>query len=228
MSRNLRNFNDTYSIRNWAHTMSILKNLLLPSQPPPAPQLIRQPPPTQNDIPEPARSITPPHTISFQPAMMTCNQQNTNPRRSITPQTPINFQPTATEPLTQSPARCSWYVPREPSPLTIHTHCWPNVSPSDTLPPCPKRRKLDIPPSVDYHASTTNSSYITRTSLPTSKTMTTCTSTRTKKYAWVLCRCPNSGRFYFWNQITEAVQDTAPAGYVSDPVGVVKRKIYPT
>ena len=135
MSRKLRNFNDTVSISNWAHTMSILKNLLLPSLPPPAPQIIRQPPPTQVNISEPVRSITPPHTTCFQPAMK--------------------------KPLTQSAPCCTINKHSKPSPLTTYTLCLPNIAPTDSLPQAPKRRKLSIPPSVDYYASTV-------TPLPTS------------------------------------------------------------
>ena len=131
MSRNLRNFNDTVSISNWAHTMSILKNLLLPPLRPPAPQTIRQPPPTQVITPEPARSITPPNTISFQPAKK--------------------------RPLTQSAPRCTinkHSKHSKPSPLTIYTLCSPNIASTDSLSQPPKRRKISTPPSVDYFAST--------------------------------------------------------------------------
>ena len=128
MSRNLRNFNDTVSISNWAHTMSILKNLLLPPLPPPAPQINRQPPPMQDHISEPVRSITPPHTICFQPAMK--------------------------KPLSQSAPRCTINKYNKPSPLTTYTLSLPNIASTDFLPQPPKRRKLSIPPSVDYYAPT--------------------------------------------------------------------------
>ena len=127
MSRNLRNFNDTVSISNWAHTMTILKNLLLPPLPPPAPQNI-PPPTTQVHNPELVRSITPPHTICFQPAMK--------------------------KTLTQSAPRCTINKHSKPSPLTTYTHCLPNIPSTDSLSQRPKRRKLSIPPSVDYSAST--------------------------------------------------------------------------
>ena len=136
MSRNLRNFNDTVSISNWAHTMSILKNLLLPRLPPPAPQNIPQPPPTQLNFSEPVRSITPPHTICFQPAM----------KKSFTQSAPL----------------CTINKhSKKPSPLTTYTLCLPNIPSTDSLPQRPKRRKLSIPPSVDYDVSTV-------TPLPTS------------------------------------------------------------
>ena len=128
MSRNLRKFNDTVSISNWAHTMSILKNLLLPPLPAPAPQNIPQQPPTQVNLSEPVRSITPPHTICFQPAMK--------------------------KPLTQSAPRCTINKHSKPSPLTTYTLCLPNIPSTDSLPQRPKRRKLSIPPSVEYSAST--------------------------------------------------------------------------
>lgn len=128
MSRNLRNFNDTVSISNWAHTMSILKNLLIPPLPPSAPQNIPQPPSTQVNISEPARSIAPPHTICFQPTMM--------------------------KPLTQSAPRCTVNKNSKPSPLTTYTLCLPNIPSTESLSQGSKRRKLSIPPSVDNSAST--------------------------------------------------------------------------
>ena len=68
MSRNLRDFNDTVSISNWGHTMSILKNLILLPLPP-APQNLPQPSPTQDNISQPVKSIMPPLTICFQTAL---------------------------------------------------------------------------------------------------------------------------------------------------------------
>ena len=155
MSRNLRNFNDTTSISNWAHTMSILKNLLLPPLPP-APQNKPRPSPTQVNILEPARSITPPHTICFQPAKK-------KPLTQSAPRCTINnySKPSPLTPLTQSAPRCTINNYSKPTPLTTYTLCLPNIASTDSLPQRPKRRKLSIPPSVDYDFSTV-------TPLPTS------------------------------------------------------------
>ena len=136
MSRNLRTFNDTVSINSWAHTMSILKNLLLPPLPS-APQNIPQPSPTRTIIPQPKRSISSPRTICCQPATMM--------------------------PLTQSAPRCTINKQGKTLPLTTFTLRLPNIASCASLPQLPKRRKLSVPPSVDYNASTV-------TPLPTSTT----------------------------------------------------------
>ena len=126
MSRNLRNCNDITSICNWAHTMAILKNLLLPPLPPTSLNMPR-PSPTRVNNSEPVISITPPHTICFKPTMK--------------------------KPLTQSPQCCTINTYQKPSPLTTYTLCLPNIASTDFIPQRPKRRKLSIPPSVDYNAS---------------------------------------------------------------------------
>ena len=166
MSRNLRNFNDTVSISNWAHTMAILKNLLLPPLPP-APLNTPLPSPTRVNIAEPVRSITPPQTISFQPAMK--------------------------KPLTQSAPRCTINNYQMPPPLTTYTLCLPNIASTDSIPQRPKRRKLSIPPSVDYNASTD-------TPLPTSTAAAVCptqatTTLTTAPYAKII---PGQGE-YIWS-----------------------------
>ena len=74
--------------------------------------------------------------------------------RSITPPTTICFQPTIKKPLTKSTPSCSSYVPSNPSPLSTYTHCQPSISPTDSFPRCHKKRKIAIPPSVYYNAST--------------------------------------------------------------------------
>ena len=56
--------------------------------------------------------------------------------------------------LTPSPPRCCSYSPSKPKSLTTYTLCLPNIPSADSHPYCPKRRKLSIPPSVDYHAAT--------------------------------------------------------------------------
>ena len=127
MSRNLRNCNDIISICNWAHSMAILKNLLLPPLPP-TPLNMPRPSPTRVNNSEPVISITPPHTICFKPAMK--------------------------KPLTQSDPCCTINNYQKPSPLTTYTLCLPNIPSTDSIPQRQKRRKLSIPPSVDYNAST--------------------------------------------------------------------------
>ena len=72
-----------------------------------------------------------------------------------------------TKPLTLSPARTSSYTPSKPPQLTISTHCQPQLSPTNSLTQCPKRRKLNLPPSVEYYASNTNLSSGTSTAHPT-------------------------------------------------------------
>ena len=54
-----------------------------------------------------------------------------------------------TKPLTLSPVLTSSYTPSKPSQLTISTHCQPELSPTNSLTQCPKRRKLTLPPSVE-------------------------------------------------------------------------------
>ena len=82
----------------------------------------------QDYISEAAWSISPPHSICFQPAME--------------------------KPVSQSAPRCTINKYSKPSPLTTYTFCLPNIASTDFLPQPRKRRKLSIPPSVDYFAST--------------------------------------------------------------------------
>ena len=51
------------------------------------------------------------------------------------------------------PTRKTVYIPLTPPPLSTYTLCLPNINPDDSPPQYSKRRKLAIPPSVDYHAS---------------------------------------------------------------------------
>ena len=127
MSRQLRNFNDNVNIGNWVHAMSMLKSLLLPLS-----ALDHQ------SLPEPLQS----QAIISHPT-----------KWSITPPTTISFLPAKKKPLIQSPPRCSNFEPQA-VPLTTYTLCLPIIPPTDSLPQRPKRRKLSIPPSVDYSAST--------------------------------------------------------------------------
>ena len=95
-------------------------------------------------------SISNPHKSTTNiPPVPTSNHD----ARSITPPTTISFKPKKTMPLTQSLLRCSSYLPRKPLPLTTYTLSNPAISSFDSLPRQPKRRKLAIPPSVEYNAS---------------------------------------------------------------------------
>ena len=116
MGSQLRNFNYVGSILNCANAMILVKSLLLESQPVSQASAIPQPPSSSPSPSQSPRSITPPATICFKPA--------------------------TEKPLTQSLPRCSTYVPSKPLPLTTYSLCLPNISPSDSLPHCPKRRKL--------------------------------------------------------------------------------------
>ena len=114
-------------------------------------------------------------------------RQSPHPDFSISKPTTTNFL-TNTIPLTQSPASCSYYEPRTPSPLTTYTLRLPTVCPIESLPQCPKRRKIAIPPSVEYNAPTASehsTSSNTSTAQPTpavrrTNTPTTNTSTATR------------------------------------------------
>ena len=128
MSRQLRNCNDNVTVCNWAHAMSMLKSLLLPSSPY-----------HHNIIPQ------------QQPSLATITHPS---NRSITPPATISFQPAKKKSLIQSPPRCSIFEPIKPSALTTYTHCLTNIPPTDSLPQRAKKRKLIIPPSVDYSVST--------------------------------------------------------------------------
>ena len=135
MSRQLRNFNDVGSIVHWANAMIYVKNLLLePSPSAPLPD------------PQPSQS----HGYDQRPRMENIGQ-SPHPDFSISKPTTINFLAN-TILLTQSPASCSNYEPQSPTPLTTYTLRLPTVFPTETFPQCPKRRKIAIPPSVDYNA----------------------------------------------------------------------------
>ena len=146
MSRQLRHFNDAGPIINWANAMLIVKGLLVDPLPA-CPVLGNIQPTSQPTSPLPASH----HQI-------TTNNLQRWPERSITPPTIISFQPCRKKPLTKSPSWCTDYVPipTKPSPLIICTHSHPSISPTNSLAPCPKRRKIAISPEVDYNASTTN------------------------------------------------------------------------
>ena len=215
MSRQLRNFNDSNSIFQWSNAMLSIKNLLLQ--------------PKEDD--------------TLFPTILSTNSANTSnkhPALTISRLGSTTFLPAAEPCHTLSRTWNATYLPQPPSPLSIYTSrelsIPPHTPPDDSHNPPSKRRKTVLPPEVDYNAKkrratennlpttapSTNSSNIIRTSLPTSKTMPT-------SNAWVLCRCPNSGHYYFWNHISEAVQDFLPDGGVQDPNAKgVKRRIYRT
>ena len=144
MSRHLRNFNDAGSIINWANAMLLVKSLLIDHLPtiPVADNLQTS---SQQSPPQP-------HTHY---AVTANNSQRSHLERSITPPSTICFHPLEKKSLTKSPPYCSNFVPTEPTHLTIYTHSQPTISPTNSLVPSPKRRKMTIPPAVDYYASTT-------------------------------------------------------------------------
>ena len=94
-------------------------------------------------------------------------QQSTHFDCSIAGPTTISFNPSKKNLLTQSPAHSSSYEPCKPSPLTTYTLRLPNICSTDALPQYPKRRKLDTPPTVDYHACSTPNLSTTATSTQT-------------------------------------------------------------
>ena len=162
----------------------------------------------------------------------TNNAERIQTERSITPPTTICFQPTK-RPLSQLPVRCSNYLPTKPSSLTIYTHCQTTIPPTQPASPSPKRRKISIPPSVDYYASTNKQSNNlctsqpnTLTSPPAPTTTITCAPTPIIKKspalsplnAWIYCYCRKSGRQFYLNTNSLATQMTKPAGFVRNPV----------
>ena len=150
MAHQLRHFNDVGSIINWSNAMQLVKGLLFEPVPVAATQVKTTSSTVTHQPSQYPFSIVTPNiaAIKIPPVPL-----NTNATRLITPPTTIGFEPIKTMPLTQSPLSCSNYIPREPSPLTTYTHCQHTISPTDSLPRRPKRRKLANPPTVDYHAS---------------------------------------------------------------------------
>ena len=144
MGRQLRNFNDAGSIMKWANAMILVKGLLLEPKPASHASANFQPP-SPSFLPSQYRLSTTNQHIST-----TKITRSTHSTCSITPPISLSFKPATKKPLTQSPPRCSTYVPRKPSSLTTYTLCLPTISPADSLPQCPKRRKLSVSPSVDY------------------------------------------------------------------------------
>ena len=147
MGRQLRYFNDVGSIMNWANAMVLVKSLLLEIQP--EPQSSTNPQPQSPSIFRSQHRFP----VNYPHISSTKTSRSTLVSRSITPPTTICYKPATEKPFTRSPPRCSSYTPLKPSPLSTYTLCLPTINPDDSLPQYPKRRKIAIPPSVDYHAS---------------------------------------------------------------------------
>ena len=161
MSRQLGRFNDIGSIVNWANAMSHVKHLLLYPLP---------------EAPVPVKPLPSPSHSSSEHILSTNIHQKIHPDRSITAPITTCFKPTNMNPLTQSPSRCSNYIPSKPT-LTINSHCHYKIFPSSALPRNPKRRKITIPPSVDNHASPSNHTNRINISHPNPVSLPTNTST---------------------------------------------------
>ena len=203
MSRQLWHFNDAGSIVNWANAMHLVKGLLIDPQP--------TTPVTDNLRPSSPQTSTS-HVFT------TINPQRAYSDRSITPPTSICFQPSKMKSLTKSPTYCSNIVPAKPKPLTIYSHRQPTISPTNSLAPSPKRRKTDIPPVVNYHASTTNITNSITSSQPMSNAITTRKPPSTTAISmdptlpdgWYFCYNKTNGQHYYWNKITGATQWAKP------------------
>ena len=154
MGRQLRHFNDVGSIISWANAMILVKGLLLESESPPSAPSKTHPPPLAPHSP-------PQHHLATNSPLIThfnwSSTPPTHPESSITPPTTICFQPSKKKVISKSPFYSSNISPTKPKPLTTYTHRQPTISPTNSLAPTPKRRKIIIPPAVDYHASTTRS-----------------------------------------------------------------------
>ena len=146
MGRQLRNFNNIVSIMNWENAMILVKSLLLEIQP--------EPQSSTNTQPQSPSITHAQHRFkgNYQHIYLTRIPPSIQASRSITPPTAVCFKPATEKPFTRSPPRCSSYKPVKPPPLSTYTLCLLNIKPVD-LPQNRKKRKLAIPPSVDYHAS---------------------------------------------------------------------------
>ena len=163
MCRQLHNFKDVDSIINWVNAMISVKSLLF--VPPPAAHFPIDPQPLSS------------HPSDLQPFSANTRQSTQHDYSIARPRT-ISFNPSMTGPLTLSPTRSSDYEPSIPPSLTTYTLRLPNICPEETPPQCPKRRKLNIPPSVDYHAFITPK---LGSSTITPKLSTSATPTQTKE-----------------------------------------------
>ena len=167
MSRQLRNINDVGSIINWTNAMLLVKSLLF------------DPVPISSaaDTLQSALLRTTPQLTT----QNMFNSQRPHPELSINRPTIITIQPLKKTLLTTSPSRCSSHVLPKPSHLTINTHCQPTIPPINSQAPSSKRRKISIPPAVDYHASSTNLTDSKSSSLNALTDTATCTSTSNTK-----------------------------------------------
>ena len=151
MGRQLRHFNDIGSIINWVNAMHQVKGLLLE---PDTATLTPANPPSTSTTPVQSLHCPSQHNLSTNTNSSTAKSLfSMHSTRSITPPTTVCFKPERVKPLTPSPPRSSSYEPCKPTPLTTYTLCLPTIAPDDSNPQCPKRRKLSIPPSVDYNAA---------------------------------------------------------------------------
>ena len=208
MAHQLRRFNDVGSIINWSNAMLLVKGLLFDPLP-------AAPTPVNTTSSTVSLQHTKHHLSINEPHVSSTNippvPLSTLSTRSITPPTTICFKPTIkTMPLTKFPLCCFDYSPRKPSPLTTYTHCQHAISPSDCLPRCLKRRKLAIPPTVDYHASPhvlqhTPTTDATSSSQPAS-TATTASQPETipgqGKVIWYIHN-PKDPAFHLWSKIKQ-------------------------
>ena len=144
----------------------------------------------------------------------TNNTQRTHPERSITPPRTIYFQPSKMKSLSKSRSCCSNIAPTKIAPLTIYTHRQPTISPTNSLVPSPKRRKITIPPAVDYHTSTTNITMRKVCSQPGPTVTATCTppsnmtisSDPSLPAGWHYCYDKSNNYSYYWNNLTGATR----------------------
>ena len=206
MGRKLRNFNDTGSIINWSIAMSHVKGLLFESE---------------ALAPVPAKIQ--PRRLSLSSHLNRSSTPPIHPELSITPPNTICFQPSKKNSISKSPSYYSNVLPTKPSPLTIYNHRHPTNLPTNSFAPTPKRRKITIPPSVDYHASTTSITSRTISSQPVPTIATTYkpppNSTLTAGSltdGWLHCFDHTTRISYYWNQLTGATQKWSPNTHIGE------------
>ena len=135
MAKQMRNFNDSNSIKQWSNAMICVKNLLLHRQ-----ETYSHHPPTtikrSHGNPRQVYSVSKPTTLSFQPL--------SKPYCILTPSsTPsLNFAPHEHSPLSLD----------HPYRLSIQ----PTLTPNHLQPPPIKRRKTLLPPQVEIISTTTH------------------------------------------------------------------------
>ena len=131
MCRQLRNFNDTISIVNWANATMYVKALLLDEEQASLARIYSSTTINQQSY-YPDFSITSPTTICFQPTpnqrpSAINNQQGNDPDRSLTPPTTISFQPTPKKPLTKSPSKFSNLRTKQTIATYLHLIHYPHA-----------------------------------------------------------------------------------------------------